>query len=171
MAGEHLLNDSWTLYFHDPWSADWTFDSYVRLGDLVSIEEFVAVSRELTPILHKGMWFLSREGVFPAWDDPANLNGGCLSLKVLKHEAHTYFDRLGALMLGESLLADKASEGWQHVNCLSLSPKRHFCIIKLWLGDGALDKGEFFDLGGYNGEALFKSNRDNITHNNPAAAR
>ena len=36
----HYLNDLWTFYFHDPSKNDWKLDSYMRLIDINSIEQF-----------------------------------------------------------------------------------------------------------------------------------
>jgi hypothetical protein len=160
----HLLNDTWSLYFHDPWSADWTMDSYVRVGDISSIEDFAEVTRVISKHLHQGMWFCFRESVFPCWDDPANIEGGCISMKLLKNDSVPYFERLWQLMLGENLLVDP--DAWQHLNGISISPKKHFCIVKLWLGDPSINKADQFNIGtDYAGEIIYRSNRENITGN------
>ena len=49
------------------------------------------------------------------------------------------------------------------INGISTSPKKHFCIIKIWLADTSLANKEFFDIiPKYYGNILYKSNRDNI---------
>jgi hypothetical protein len=162
----HLLNDTWTLYFHDPWSSDWTMSSYSRLGDVSSIEDIAGILPVVSPHLHQGIWFVFRESIFPCWDDPANIEGGCLSIKVLKTEAPEYFKTLLLRLLGEDILVDKKSMDVMKVNGISVSPKKNFCILKLWLGSPDLNKREQFELGNqYDGEVVYRSNRENIIGN------
>jgi hypothetical protein len=167
----HMLNDSWTLQFHDPWSADWTFESYDRLGDMCSIEELCMIEKKILPCLHQGIWFLFREHIFPAWDDKANLEGGCMSMKILKQDAQKFWTNLCYKMLGESLLVEKVAHKWSCVNGISISPKKHFCILKIWLGSDEIGDAKFFNIGkDYQGEIFYKSNRDNITNNHVRGA-
>ncbi len=85
-------------------------------------------------------------------------------MKLLKMDAVPYFERLVKLCLGESILTDSTVD-WQKVNGISISPKKSFCIVKLWLGDALLNKPEQFDLGAYSGEVVYRSNRENISTN------
>lgn len=162
---EHFLNDTWTLHFHSAADSDWTMQSYKRIGQIGSVEEFCNVYIELAPHLHKAIWFLFREHVFPCWDDPANLRGGCLSLKVLKQHAAEFWKRLCSRMVGESFLKGEHAVDWSHVNGVSISPKKHFVIIKIWTScEMNIDQ---FDIGGeYDGEAFYKPNRESIVGNN-----
>eukprot|EP00877_Chromochloris_zofingiensis_P005000 jgi/Chrzof1/14500/Cz09g05050.t1 len=164
----HFLNDAWSWYFHDPWSPDWTMQSYVKLGDVSTVEESALVSDAVAPSLHNGIWFCFRGDIFPCWDDVANINGGCLSIKILKHDARAYWHTLCTRMLAEALLKPAHLEDhWQLVNGLSISPKKHFCLIKIWVQSDAIGDRGCFDLGvEYDGDIWYKSNRDNITNNN-----
>lgn len=202
--GEHYLQDTWTLYFHEPSNADWTMSSYVRLEQLSSVEGFWQVHEGVRPYLSRGMFFLMREHVFPCWDDPGNIDGGCISIKVLKEDLETFWEEAVSGMLGERLVryappggggasgegADKghlsthsthsnlfprASEVWSAVNGISTSPKRYFCICKIWLKDGAMLGGldtsdsirrKFALPVKFYGEPLYRSNAENIRQNN-----
>lgn len=164
MTTEHYLNDTWSLYFHSAIDPDWTTESYKNLGQIGSVEEFWHAYEVLSPHLHKAIWFLFRDYVFPCWDDPANIDGGCLSIKVLKQHASEYWKRLCVRMLGETLVTGLS---WDNVNGVSISPKKHFVIIKIWTR--ASCEISNFDLGGeYEGEAFYKPNRDSIINNNSA---
>jgi hypothetical protein len=160
-----VLNDTWCLYFHDPGDTNWNFESYKRVcGSLCSAEEYWQYDTALRGRLDAGMFFLMREHVFPSWDDPANINGACVSAKVPKEDLHAFWEQMVVRMLGETLTKDPAM--WSAVNGLSCSPKRHFCIVKLWLAD--LDVGTkraFWVPPSYNGDIIVRSNRENITDN------
>ena len=67
-------------------------------------------------------------------------------------------------MIGETL--SKSAAAWSHVNGVSISPKRGFCIVKLWMSkDYVHTPGRECMLripSKYRGEIVFRSNRDNI---------
>lgn len=159
-----LLNDSWTFYFHDPLNNTWTLDSYKRLGDVSSIGDFLAMHSTINDFIPHGMFFLMREHVFPCWDDKHNIDGGCISLKVNGDHVYAVWEELVKRVIGETL--SKSAAAWSHVNGVSISPKRGFCIVKLWMSkDYVHTPGRECMLripSKYRGEIVFRSNRDNI---------
>jgi len=167
-----FLNDAWKLYFHAPADPNWNDDSYTDLGRITTIEEYALVQQALTPGLHQGMFFLFREDIRPVWNDPANIDGCCLSMKVLKGEAAKLWVGLASRLLGESLLKPQRADEWAQVCGISISPKRSFCILKVWLGSEELGDAQWLQLAGeYNGDVLYKSNRDNISNDHIRAQR
>ena len=165
---EEYLNDVWNLYFHDPYDVNWNNASYVRLGSIGTIDEFWKHHHCLKPNLGKGMFFLMRDGIFPSWDASPNINGGCLSIKVLKDNLPEFWEDLMIRVLGETVVKDaNRQDSWSCVNGLSTSPKKHFCIIKIWLKDKTLNNKNFFNLlPKYHGDVMFKSNMEYITAEN-----
>lgn len=163
---EHLLNDVWTFYFHDPNDTNWNFDSYVRMKNISSVEEFWSIHNQIKPKIHLGMFFLMREFVFPCWDDEHNRDGGCLSMKVLKQDMPKVWEDICVKLLGETVLAEsKRKSFWNAVNGISTSPKKHFCIIKIWLKNNDHTLPADFALPNFHGELLYRSNQDNIQNN------
>lgn len=173
-ADDGLIDDIWTMYFHDPYDANWTCSSYQRLCDIGSVSDFVRLHEAAKEHLHQGMFFLFRESVFPCWDDPANIRGGCLSIKVHKTELAEFWFQLCARLLSEELLKPdaKAEHGWDAVTGVSTSPKRMFCIVKLWVRSDELSDPGLFELPAMaaGGEIIYKSNRTNIDTNNARMA-
>lgn len=164
---EHCLNDIWNVYFHDPYDNNWTNQSYVRIGSFSSVEEYWQNLACLKDNLHKGMFFFMRESVFPSWDSSSNIDGGCLSIKVLKDNLAAFFEDLSIKMVGETLIKESQRDKWYVINGCSISPKKHFCIIKIWLADCSLANKEHYDiLQKYHGDILYKSNRENIMNDN-----
>lgn len=178
-AGDVWLDDVWTLYFHDPDDARWTLQSYERLADLSTLADYWDVHVPLLPLVPSGMFFLMRESIFPCWDDPANIDGGCVSIKVPADEVREAWDHLARRLLGETLARPVVGAGGSAaddgaaallVNGLSVSPKRNFCVIKIWLSDGRLD--EAAERGAirahlaippsYTGDVVYRRNRENI---------
>lgn len=160
---ELFINDIWYVYFHDPLDVDWTITSYIRLSSIGSIEQFWENMNCMKNQVHKGIFFIMREYVFPCWDDINNINGGCLSIKILKDQLAEFWEDLCIKLLGETLLKENKRHLWNIINGISSSPKKHFCIIKIWLKNDSLANKDFFNvLPKYYGDILYKSNRENI---------
>lgn len=158
-----MLQDTWTYRFHDPESSDWTLSSYVRLADISSVHDMWDVHQSLPKYLAMGMFFAMREHVFPCWDDPANINGSCLSMKVLKTELPLFWETLVIRMMSESLVMDSkhrnCDESALEVNGISTSPKHQYSIVKIWLAGNVTCRGDHFHLPtNYHGDVIYKSN-------------
>lgn len=157
------LNDVWSAYFHDPADASWTLDSYKRLGDVATVGDLWRTLLTVEPFVTSGMFFVMREHVFPCWDDKANIEGGCVSIKVPARAATAAWELMLKRAVGETLMADDGA--WDALNGISISPKRGFCIIKLWLRDleaAAAGPRCFRAPPGYDGEVVVRSNSDNM---------
>ena len=77
------LSDKWTIWAHLPHNTDWSIKSYIPITTFTTVEETIAVTETLPPILVENcMLFMMREGIKPTWEDPKNRNGGCFSYKV-----------------------------------------------------------------------------------------
>lgn len=158
------------MYFHDPNNEDWTLGSYLRLHNISTVEDFWACHNAIKEKLKNGMFFMMREHVFPCWDDEYNINGGCISIKVLKESVVEFWESLCIRVLGENLLDDSHEAEWDKINGISTSPKRYFCIIKIWLKDNTLNDKKFFKLlNKYYGDVIYRDNMDNIQRNNEVA--
>jgi hypothetical protein len=175
---ETWLEGVWTFYFHDPDDNNWTLESYKRLGDVSSVEEMWTVLKATTKYSQTGMFFVMREHVFPCWDDANNIDGGCLSIKVPIDAVPSTWEYLVKRTLGETLVVDPKK--WESLNGISVSPKRGFCIFKLWMSDTGGGDPETSGssqreapLGGwtrsslllppdYRGDVVFRLNRENM---------
>jgi Eukaryotic initiation factor 4E len=159
---EHFLNDSWTLYFHDPNNNDWTESSYISLFPISTIEEFVDIHVHFRDAWNQGMFFMMREHIFPVWEDEHNKNGGCFSFKIMKPEVHMYWFKLVALLLGETMVDKK----YMNDICgVSISPKRNFCILRVWVASQNIKESMIhFPLPPYT-KMMFKSYMDSKDFN------
>ena len=169
MSEDHFLNDLWLFYFHDPYNNDWNLNSYVKLYDVSTAENFWEIHETFKDKMTLGMFFIMREHVFPCWDDPYNKDGGCLSIKVLKQDVKVFWEEICIKMLGETLLRT----GRDMINGLSISPKKHFCIIKIWLRSNDNTDASAYEIPkGFYGDIIYKANCDNIENQfNPALAQ
>lgn len=177
---EKYLNDTWNIYFHDPFDKDWNIKSYILLGIISSIEDFWSnikclyrdeknfenISHPLeNEYLTYGMFFIMREHIFPCWDDIENINGGRLSIKILKDKAFNFWIDICCKLLGETILYPEYKELWNSVNGVSISPKKQFCIVKIWLKDEKLSDKKYFKLlNEYYGDIIYESNIESLNN-------
>lgn len=169
--GPAFLDDTWTLYFHDPDNPDWNVGSYVRVVDVSSIEDLAAVQHALQKKVAAGMFFLMREHVFPCWDDKNNIEGGCLSMKLPKTSVEPFWNELSLRLICEALVKpDRRYKSEDVVNGISISPKAFYSVVKIWTS-AAVDPRDFWIPAGVRGDVLYKSNREFISANHRTLAR
>jgi hypothetical protein len=128
----HPLSDKWVLWAHLPHDTDWTLSSYKKIMLCSSVEEVLSLYSAIPEKLVKNcMMFLMRKKINPTWEDPANRDGGCFSFKVLNKNVFGVWKRLSYILVGETLM--KRNTKQCTINGITVSPKRSFCIIKIWM--------------------------------------
>ena len=126
------LSDKWTLWAHLPHNTDWSIKSYIPITTFTTVEETIAVTETLPPILVENcMLFMMREGIKPTWEDPKNRNGGCFSYKVSNKNVCEVWRDLSFLLVGETI--SNNGQFVSGVTGITISPKKNFCIIKIWM--------------------------------------
>jgi len=159
---DHKLNTIWTLWYHNPNNNNWGLDSYRDIIFFNTIEEFWNIykypikdttdtsdtsseqneillnmdSNYITPnLIQNGMFFMMREYIRPIWEDDQNCMGGCRSYKVDKKDVYRVWVELSARIIGMNIVED---EHWDMINGISISPKKTFSIIKIWINKHSL---------------------------------
>jgi hypothetical protein len=163
MVQDTFLNDTWRAFFHGPSDPSWTYDSYIPIATVGSVDDYWKLYNTIETTLSDGMYFVMREHVFPCWDDQYNINGGNISIKVSHEDTKTVVTDMIRSMMGETLLKKEYIGNWADVNGLSVSPKKAFNIVKIWLGSDTLSNPEVFNLPvKYASSAMFTSFRAQI---------
>ena len=139
---QHALNDKWKLYYHLPQDKNWSVSSYsVIMSDIDTAEKVISLNEFIhDSVIKNCMLFVMREGITPMWEDPRNRNGGCFSYKISNKFVPEVWKKLFYLMTGETLCKDMNHS--QNVNGITISPKKNFCIIKIWLSVSTLQDPE-----------------------------
>ena len=134
----HALDDKWNLYYHLPHDKNWELSSYtIIMNGMETVEEVLSVNTIISENIVKNcMLFMMRQSITPMWEDPRNRNGGCFSYKVINKYVYEVWHDLFLLLSGESLCIERAHN--KHVNGITISPKKNFCIIKIWLDTSEL---------------------------------
>ena len=137
---KYQLLGKWDLYYHLPHDSKWDLSSYtVILADIDYAEKVIALNEAIPESVIKScMLFVMRKGITPMWEDPKNRVGGCFSYKVVNKQVGEVWKTLFYMMCGESLTTNKSHN--KHINGITISPKKNFCIVKIWL-----DTTEFQD--------------------------
>jgi hypothetical protein len=130
----HPLSDKWILWAHLPHNTDWSINSYIQISVFNTIENTIAVTENLPSVLVENcMLFIMREGIKPTWEDPRNRNGGCFSYKVLNKNVYKVWKDLTYVLVGGSI--SNQNDFVNSVTGVTISPKKNFCIIKIWLSN------------------------------------
>jgi len=130
----HSLSNKWTLWAHLPHDTDWSIKSYKKIYTFEYVEEAIAITETLPEVLVKNcMLFIMRDGIKPIWEDPKNRNGGCFSYKISNKDVHSVWKELTYVMVGNTI--SKQPSFVNSVSGITISPKKNFCIIKLWMSN------------------------------------
>jgi hypothetical protein len=129
----HRLNDKWDLFYHLPHDKNWELDSYISIDkSIANMEDVIKLNESIHDnVIKNCMLFVMKSGITPLWEDPKNRNGGCFSYKITNKYVATIWKTLFYLLAGSNLCIKK--EHNQYINGITISPKKNFCIIKIWL--------------------------------------
>ena len=168
---KHPTNTKWIVWYHNPSDKSWGLDSYKDIIEISSIEDFWVLKNsweKCLPNVYEGMFFVMRKTpktcIYPQWEDKHNRKGGYWSFKTEKAKSSDAWFSLMMHTLGEWILKDKNDANL--INGISISPKKHFCIIKIWNADSkqhqntllSPDLSSFLNIEG----VLYSNHEDNI---------
>ena len=130
----HDLSDAWILWAHLPHDTDWSLKSYMKIYEFNTVEQAITITETLPPVLVTNcMLFLMRKGINPIWEDERNRNGGCFSYKIPNKDVPDAWKQLSYSLVGETMSDN--NKLLPHINGITISPKKNFCIIKVWLAN------------------------------------
>ena len=128
------LNNAWVLWVHLPQDTDWTPKSYKNICKVDTVEQVISIIHLLPEDLVKNcMLFIMKQGINPTWEDPQNRNGGCFSYKITNKYVYEVWKKLTYLLVGDTISTNQAFNN--SITGITISPKKNFCIIKIWLNN------------------------------------
>jgi hypothetical protein len=135
---KYLLKQDWILWNHGLHDKSWTNDSYREIYSIIYLFDVKTILDNLSiKSLKNGMFFFMKTGIFPTWEDHHNRNGYNISYKVpLNHLEKSWNTLLFKVLTGDDC----------NINGISISPKKEFNIIKLWVNKNDL---KIFDIDRY----------------------
>ena len=127
----HKLSDNWTLWAHLPNDNNWSLKSYHNLVTLDSVEKINALNNYIPDKFIKSCsLFIMQNDIKPMWEALENKDGGAFSYKVSNKNIGSVWKNLLCALTGNSLTTKELEHT---VNGITISPKKNFCIIKIWL--------------------------------------
>ena len=131
---DYNLKSKWVLWYHSLKNKSWDNKSYIKVIEIKSLLEYKLLE-DIMKLNHlqNGMFFLMKNDIFPTWEDPKNRMGGCISFK---YDNNILNEWLKILLV---CITDDLSEYNNEINGLSISPKKEFNIIKVWIKDDKKD--------------------------------
>ena len=134
IALTHPLKNKWNLWAHLPQDSDWSVKSYRLISSIKTLEDSIVMTETTPdPLIKACMLFVMKDGIAPMWEDPKNRNGGSFSYKVSNKNVCEVWRELNYVLVGETI-----SNTSSFVNCvtgITISPKKNFCIIKIWMSN------------------------------------
>ena len=172
-TGIHKTHTAWTFWYHNPVDKNWDLKSYTKIYEFQTLEDFYKIYNswdECLPHISEGMFFLMRKFsennyVNPLWEDKYNRNGGFWSFKINKEASEITWKDLTEYLVSEQMC--RYPSDTMMINGISISPKRNFCILKIWNNDHkkcdkALLCSEIPNLSF--SECMYKCHNDNIVN-------
>lgn len=134
----HPLNSTWVIWYHNPSDNNWEMSSYKKLYEFNTLEDFFLFQntwKNNLPKLNLSMMFMMKkldnyEFIYPMWEDTNNQPGGCWSFKVPSVNINDVWLQLCFHIITENV--GNRQEVNDSVNGISFSPKKGFCIVKIW---------------------------------------
>jgi len=127
----HKYQSEWILWNHLSNDDRWSFDSYNKITTIKSMEDALMLFENFPEnIIKNSMLFLMRQGIKPMWEDDNNKNGGCFSYKVNNKLVNDLWKKMAYVLMGETLASPEINK---LITGITISPKKNFCIIKIWL--------------------------------------
>ena len=126
---EYKTTNKWCFYIHLQNNDNWDFSSYEKIMTINSVEEAILINNEINlEFIKKSIMFVMKNNIKPMWEDIENKNGGGFSFKVHNKHVENVWKTLFFMLIGDSLSKES-------INGISISPKKSFCIIKVWMKD------------------------------------
>lgn len=134
MSSCSKLSHAWQFYLHLHDDPDWSINSYINMMETCTVEDAVLLNDEMSyDLIKKSMMFVMKKEILPIWEDEQNKNGGCFSYKILNKDVETVWQTVFFSLLGKTLT--KRVEHHDSINGITVSPKKKFCILKIWMRD------------------------------------
>lgn len=149
---------SWDLFFHDYMDSNWSRESYEILGTASTAVEFWTMFNVIKEKVSTGMFFFMKKGIFPKWDDNNGKEFSFLTIKVLKTQVPEFTEYLLTRLLSGNIIKQVDMRG-DVVDGISVSPKKNFCIFKLWISSNLSKYKDtsIYDIpSGYHGDIFIK---------------
>jgi hypothetical protein len=139
-----ILESKWSIWYHLPNDTNWSINSYTNLFDYNTVQKCVGLNSLICDkLLLSCMFFIMKDDIAPVWEAPENMNGGCFSFKIQNIHVPGIWKSLVYSIAGNTLFTN--DDAMNSVNGITISPKKFFCIIKVWMNTDKFCDTALFD--------------------------
>lgn len=127
------LKYNWILWHHSPFNKNWSINSFDKLYKIDTVNNFWYLINnwdECLPQVEQSMYFIMKQDILPLWEDKLNRNGGCWSIRIEKKIVRGVWNELCMSLVGGYITTNEID--YSLINGISISPKKTFCVIKIW---------------------------------------
>ena len=127
-----VLVNQWKIWYHSINDNNWNNESYkliYNIGNLLDVKTVNELMKDNH--LQNAMFFIMKNDIFPTWEDPENREGSSISYKIPASYLKDNWSLLLEKIIFQDYLKDKSKNS--EINGISISPKKEFNIIKIWL--------------------------------------
>ena len=128
------------MWFHKLYDRNWDENSYTKISKIDSVNHFWGTYNNL-PGVNVGMYFLMRESILPQWENEDNIDGGYISYKIDNSILAEVWKEVMIAFIGGYLTIN--SDNLVLINGVSVSPKKFYGIIKIWIKDHSIYTNNF----------------------------
>jgi len=144
MDGDDSLNTPWKVWFHSITDNSWTNGSYKLIYEIENLfDTKLIIDNIKSNHLQNGMFFIMRNDIFPTWEHVDNREGCSISFKIPASTLVENWHLILKKILTEEIMKD--DDRHLELNGFSISPKKEFNIVKLWLKENNKNYDEFIN--------------------------
>ena len=128
----HKLKHEWVLWYHPTSNPDWSIKSYTKVCDFKNIEDVIIILKLIPDyIICNCYFFIMKKNIDPIIEHEKNRNGGYFKYRITNKYVYDTWKYLTYALTGGTISKNKLF--LEQVNGISISPKKNFCVIKIWM--------------------------------------
>jgi hypothetical protein len=142
---EYKLENEWTFYIHLQHNSDWSLSSYHKIMKFNNLTDGILLNNQCDSELAKhSLYFVMKNDIEPIWESPDNIEGGVFSFRIPNKDIERVWKIVYYKLIGETLFKDEQIKN--SVSGISNSPKKTFCILKIWMKNKKYQSVDIFNL-------------------------
>lgn len=131
-----IFKNNYTLWFHKLNDDNWEKKTYRMIYKFNDIEHFWKMYNNL-PVVNSFLLFLMKEDIFPTYEDPQNISGGCWSYRVQRKDLQNIWKLLCVALISDNI----GGEDFKNkITGISVNPKN--CVLKIWCNETPVEEME-----------------------------
>ena len=152
------LSNKWVIWYHSVNDNSWSVNSYTPMVSFDTAEKAITLLYKCLYEQHivRAMLFVMKNDIKPLWEDRDNIKGGCFSFKIQNKHVFEIWRMLILKVITGDLFEDETVMNC--VNGITVSPKKYFCIVKIWMNTCKYNDASQLNIKDINAIHLYSEN-------------